>query len=59
LADITLYDLNGKPLRKKNVFLPQGFIDANLDVSLLPSGIYAITVKGSGVDLKKIIPVIK
>jgi hypothetical protein len=59
LADITLFDLNGKPLLKKNVFLPQGFIDANLDVSLLPSGIYAITVRGSGVDLKKFVPIIK
>jgi len=59
LADVMLYDLSGKPLLKKNVFLPQGFVDANIDVSLIPSGIYVVTVRGSGVDLKKTIPIIK
>jgi hypothetical protein len=59
LADIVLYDLSGKPLLKKNVFLPQGFINADLDVSLIPSGVYVVTVRGSGVDLKKTIPIIK
>jgi hypothetical protein len=59
LADIMLFDLNGRPLVKKNVFLPQGFIDANIEVSAFPSGIYMVTVRGSGVNLKKTIPIIK
>lgn len=57
LGDITLFDLTGKPLLKKNVFLPQGFIESNVNVSLIPSGIYVVTV--SGVDLKKTIPIIR
>jgi trimeric autotransporter adhesin len=59
LADIILYDLNGKPLMKKNIFLPAGFVDGNLAISTLPSGIYVVTVKGNGVNLKKTIPIIK
>ena len=59
LADVMLYDLNGRPLAKKNVFLPQGFIDANLDVSMVPPGIYVVTVRGSGVNLKKTVPIIR
>jgi hypothetical protein len=59
LSDIRLYDLSGKPLLKKNVFLPQGFIESNINVSTIPSGIYVVTVTGSGVDLKKTIPIIR
>jgi trimeric autotransporter adhesin len=59
LADIKIYDLNGKPLVSKNVFLPQGFQNADINVAMIPAGIYVITVRGSGVDLKKTIPIIK
>jgi hypothetical protein len=59
LGDIMLYDLSGKPLLKKNVFMPQGFINANINVSMIPSGIYVVTARGSGIDLKKTIPIIR
>jgi hypothetical protein len=59
LGDVTLYDLSGKPLIKKNIFIPQGFINTDLNVVLIPSGIYVVTVRGNGVDLKKTIRIIK
>lgn len=59
LGDITLYDFGGRPLMKKNLFMPVGFINTDMPIPTLPSGIYIVTVKGNGVDLKKTISVIK
>ncbi|TMI72779.1 MAG: hypothetical protein E6H09_09175 [Bacteroidetes bacterium] len=59
LADIVIYDMSGRPWVKKNVFLPEGFQNTEIDVTLIPSGIHIVTVRGSGVDLKQIIPIIK
>jgi hypothetical protein len=59
LGDITLYDFSGKPLLKKNLFMPAGFINTDIAIPTIPSGIYIITVKGNGVSLKKTIPIIK
>ena len=59
LADITLYDFSGRPLKKKNLFMPTGFISTDMEVSTIPSGIYIVTLKGDGVDLKKTIPIIR
>jgi hypothetical protein len=51
LADIVLYDMEGRYVERKNVFIPVGFTNANLDVSALPRGAYMIKVIGSGIDL--------
>ncbi len=51
LADIVLYDLGGRYLLRKNVYMPVGFTNSNLDVSALPGGTYMIKVIGKGVDL--------
>ena len=59
LGDIVLWDMSGKPLARKNLYMAPGFSNADLPVSLLPSGIYVVTVKGEGVNLKKTIAIIK
>lgn len=59
LADIVLTDIKGRPLFKKNVFLPQGFMSFNLGVLGIPTGIYIVTVRGSGVDLKKMTAILR
>lgn len=53
LATVTLYDVTGKPVITKNVFLPQGFVNVVLPVSNVSSGIYTVTVNGTIVKLKK------
>ncbi|MBK6936649.1 MAG: hypothetical protein IPH18_06990 [Chitinophagaceae bacterium] len=58
IGDIVLYDMSGKPLAKRNLFMPPGFINADLFIPTVPSGIYIVTVKGEGVDLRKTIPII-
>ncbi|HMU58706.1 MAG TPA: MBG domain-containing protein [Chitinophagaceae bacterium] len=58
IGDIVLYDMSGKPLAKRNLFMPPGFINADLFIPTIPSGIYIVTVKGDGVDLRKTIPII-
>ncbi len=52
LADIVLYNLAGQPVARKNVYMPQGFINSDIDVSLIPAGIYVINVVGNNVDLQ-------
>lgn len=59
LSDIQVWDLNGKPFIRRNAFLPKGFISIDLVVGSVPSGVYIVTVRGSGVDLKQMIRIIK
>ena len=59
LGDIVVYDMSGKPMLRRNIFMPQGFISTDLPVAVLPSGIYIVTVRGEGVDLTKTISIIK
>lgn len=59
LADIILYNMAGQPLVKKNVFMPVGFTNADINVSNLPSGIYSVHAVGSGVDLQRTTAIIK
>jgi hypothetical protein len=59
LGDVTLFDLNGKPLLKRNAFMPQGFANVDLDVSTIPAGIYVVTARGREVNLKKTIAIIR
>lgn len=55
LADVLLYDMNGKLITKKNLFMPIGFINTDLFISTVPAGIYVVAVKGREVDLKRTI----
>ncbi|MDB5203413.1 MAG: type sorting protein [Ferruginibacter sp.] len=59
LADIVLYDLNGRQLQQKNVFLPAGFITSSLFINNIPSGVYIVRVKGDGIDLKQLVRIIR
>ncbi len=59
LADIVLYDISGKPLLKRNIFMPVGFRNYDIPVGSLPSGIYVVTVRGGKIDLRKTIRIIK
>lgn len=59
LADVYLYDMNGRLLRKKNLFIPRGFINTEINITTIPNGVYAIAVKGNGVDLKKTISIVR
>jgi len=52
LADIILYDMGGRPVFKRNVFLPVGFMNFDVPVASLPMGVYVVTIRGNGVDLK-------
>jgi hypothetical protein len=59
LGDIMVYDMAGRPLLRKNLFMPAGFISMDIPVTTLPSGIYTVVVKGDGVDLRKNIRILK
>ncbi|PZR25670.1 MAG: hypothetical protein DI535_17200 [Citrobacter freundii] len=59
LTDVVLWDLNGKPVVKRNTFLPKGFVSVNLMVGGVPSGVYIVTVRGNGVDLKQMIRIVR
>lgn len=59
LADIVLYDLNGVAIRKRNVFLPQGFITFDIPVRSQLSGTYIVYVYGRNAELKKVITIIR
>lgn len=59
LGDIVIWDMAGRPMARKNLFMPAGFSNADLSVASLPSGIYIVTVSGAGVNLKKQIAIIK
>ncbi len=59
LGDIVVYDLQGRPVAKRNLFMPAGFIQAEVFIPTLTSGIYIVTVRGDGVDLKKMVQILK
>lgn len=59
LGDIMIYDMNGRPVAQRNIFMPIGFIQVEVLIPSLTSGMYVVTVKGDGVDLKRLIHVLK
>ena len=59
LGDIIIYDVLGRPLMKKNLFIPAGFISTTMHMPSIPSGIYIVVIKGSGVDLGKRVYILK
>lgn len=58
LADIQVFDLSGRVVVKRNSFLPAGFININIPVSDLPSGIYVVVIRNGKLDLRKKIQII-
>lgn len=59
LANVVIYDLGGKPVLTKNVFLAKGFMNFTLPVGHLAAGAYTVSVRGSIVQLRKNITIVK
>jgi hypothetical protein len=59
LGDIIIFDMNGRPLVKKNIYMPKGFIQTDVPIPTVPSGIYVVAVRGEGVDLRKMVQIFK
>ncbi len=59
LGDIVVYDINGRPVARRNIFMPEGFAQVEVYIPSLASGMYVVTVKGEGTDLRKLIQIIK
>lgn len=59
IADIIIYDLLGRPLMKKNLFMPVGFISTDMAIGKLQAGIYIVKLKGPSTDLTKTIKIVR
>jgi hypothetical protein len=59
LGDIIIYDILGRQIVKKNIFIPVGFISTILKIYPVTSGTYVIAIRGNGVDLAKKIQILK
>lgn len=62
LGDIIVFDMAGRPVARKNLFMPAGFIAADILAQHFASGTYVVTIKGirgSKVNLQKMILFIK
>jgi hypothetical protein len=53
LGDVIVYDMAGRPVAKKNLFMPIGFISTDLPATHFPSGYYIVIVKGKGFELTR------
>jgi len=58
LADVQLYDLSGKLVRQRNSFMPAGFVNLNIHVADIPSGIYVVVIRNGKLDLRKKVQII-
>jgi trimeric autotransporter adhesin len=59
LADVVIYDMNGKYLARKNIFMNVGFTSVNVPAQALASGMYVARVIGKGVNLQTIFNYVK
>jgi hypothetical protein len=59
IGDIMVFDMNGRPVARRNLFMPEGFIQAEVFIPKISSGIYVVKVKGEGVDLEQMVYIIK
>jgi hypothetical protein len=51
--------MNGRLVAKKNLFMPVGFTSTDVNAQIMTTGIYVVTIKGNGVDLRKMIAFIR
>jgi hypothetical protein len=58
LGDIQLYDLSGRLVRQRNVFMPVGFVNLNIAIGDIPSGIYIVVLRNGKLDLRKKVQII-
>jgi trimeric autotransporter adhesin len=59
IADILVFDMAGRPVARRNLFMPVGFIQTEVFIPRLASGIYVVRIKGEGVNLRKTVHIIK
>lgn len=59
LADIYIHSINGIFITSRNILINNGFAYAEIPTPQLASGIYVVTVKGNGVDLRRTIQFIR
>lgn len=59
LGDVYIYDMKGRLIMKKNVFIAEGFLNYTFDVSIPASGVYMIQALGRTVNLKTRIGILK
>jgi hypothetical protein len=59
LGDVMLFDMTGRMVAKKNLFMPVGFINTELVIPAVSNGTYVVCVRGDGVNLQTIIQIIK
>lgn len=59
LADVYLFDMKGSFIRKKNLFMPRGFINTEISLVGIPNGVYVVAVRGNGVALQKTISIVR
>jgi hypothetical protein len=57
LGDVMIYDINGRFVAKKNIFIAPGFISTQFTISGWPSGLYVVQVIGTKTKLKLTIPI--
>ncbi len=46
LGDILIYDMNGRLLARRNIFMPVGFATTNISIPTIQSGSYSVAVRG-------------
>jgi hypothetical protein len=59
IGDLTIFDMSGRLIIRKNVFLAQGFLTYNIPVEIPASGIYVVRIDGKEMKLKGRIGVLK
>ena len=59
LGDVMVYDISGRLVMKKNVFMAQGFLSYTFEVDIPASGIYVVRALGNHLELKQNIRIVK
>jgi len=58
-GDVMMYDMLGRRLFVKSIYLPSGFTELTLPVNAFGSAFYVISFKGTKNTISKQIPIIK
>ena len=59
LGDVIVYDITGKFMTRKNIYMPAGIFNTELSLYPAQAGLYVIALKGKKKTIAKIIRIIK
>lgn len=59
IGDIMVFDMKGQLVAKKNLLMPAGFISTDVFIPNIVSGVYVVTVRGDGVNLQRMVSIVK